>query len=358
MYAAFLGICDASILNFLLCHPKPTFYESINEERDAMPEELYPGLYRNKIPLPKSPLKYLNSYVVKGDERNLVIDTGLNRDVCKEAMMEGLAELDISLESVDLFITHLHADHFGLVSEMATANTRIYFNKPDSEMIENWQGFDPMIRYGGKHGFPESALRDALDQHPGFKYGTGWMPGLSLISDGDTLTYGPYEFACVQTPGHTQGHTCLYNAKHRFLIAGDHILYDITPNIQCWNEDTDPLKAYMESLDKVYQLPVDRVLPGHRNLFDNYQDRIDELKNHHIDRLEEILGILADSAQALSAYQVASRMHWDISAKDWEAFPVAQKWFATGEAIAHLRLLENEGRIHREQADPVILFRA
>ena len=321
-----------------------------------MPEELYPGLYRNKIPLPKSPLKYLNSYVVRGDERNLVIDTGLNRNVCKEAMMEGLAALDIPLESVDLFITHLHADHFGLVSELAKENTRIYFNKPDSEMIENWQGFDPMIRYGGKNGFPEEELKNALNQHPGFKYGTGWMPGLSLIGDGDPLTYGDYEFTCIQTPGHTQGHTCLYNAEHRFFIAGDHILYDITPNIQCWNEATNPLKAYMESLDKVYRLPVDRVLPGHRNLFDSFQGRIDELKQHHLDRLDEILKILADSAGPLSAYQVARKMRWDISAKNWEEFPVAQKWFATGEAIAHLRLLENEARIHRKQAEPVTLF--
>ncbi|MFO7840408.1 MAG: hypothetical protein R6X08_13035 [Desulfosalsimonadaceae bacterium] len=29
-----------------------------------MPEEIYPGLYRLSIPLPKSPLKYLNSYVI------------------------------------------------------------------------------------------------------------------------------------------------------------------------------------------------------------------------------------------------------------------------------------------------------
>ncbi len=60
-----------------------------------MPEELYPRLYRVKIPLPKSPLKYLNSYIIKGDDRSLVIDTGLNRDICKQAMMEGLAALDI-----------------------------------------------------------------------------------------------------------------------------------------------------------------------------------------------------------------------------------------------------------------------
>ena len=32
-YASFFGICDALILNFLLCHPKLAFYECIKSER-------------------------------------------------------------------------------------------------------------------------------------------------------------------------------------------------------------------------------------------------------------------------------------------------------------------------------------
>lgn len=320
-----------------------------------MPEQLYPNLYRLKIPLPKSPLKYLNSYIIKGKERSLVIDTGLNHEACKEAMMKGLAELGVEPGTIDLFITHLHADHFGLVSAMADADTRIYFNRPDSEIIENWQGFDPITAYGGKSGFPNPDLKKALHQHPGFKYGTGWKFGLSLINDGDLISAGDYAFSCIQTPGHTQGHTCLYEARHGFLISGDHVLYDITPNIQCWSDDADPLNNYLQSLDKIRDLPVDRVLPGHRNLFENLGGRVDELKNHHMERLEEIMGILGESAPQ-HAYAVASQMSWDIEAKNWTAFPLAQKWFATGEAIAHLRYLERKNRIRRTQEDPVILY--
>ncbi len=320
-----------------------------------MPEELYPGLFRLKIPLPKSPLKYLNSYIIKGKARSLVVDTGLNRDVCKQAMMDGLKDLGISLDTIDLFITHLHADHFGLVSQLAGGNTKIYFNKPDSEIIENWQGFEPMIRYAGKNGFPESELRQALNQHPGFKYGTGWVPGLSIINDGDRLEAGSYKFTCIQTPGHTQGHTCLYEPEHRFLIAGDHLLYDITPNIQCWSDELNPLKDYIESLDKVYNLEVKQVLPGHRNLFSCFRSRVVELKQHHFSRIEEVAGILGRNGP-LNAYEAASKMSWDISAETWEDFPVAQKWFATGEAIAHLRYLEEERRIRRSVRDDVIRF--
>lgn len=320
-----------------------------------MAEEIYSNLFRIKIPLPDSPLKYLNSYIIKGGERNLIVDTGLNRDECKTAMMEGLRELNIGLETVDIFITHLHADHFGLLGEMVTENTTVYFNRPDTELIEHWEGFEPMIVYAAKNGFPEEMLRKALSQHPGFKYGTNWIPSLSILNDGDILEAGIFRFTCIQTPGHTQGHTCLYEPGHRFLIAGDHLLDDITPNIQCWSEDHDPLKEYMESLDKVRGLNVDRVLPGHRRLFENYTHRIDELKDHHENRLREVLAILSRET-GLSAFEVASKMAWDIVAASWDAFPIAQKWFATGEAISHLRYLENRKTIFRIEEDPVIRY--
>jgi hypothetical protein len=62
-----------------------------------MCEEILPNLFRNKIPLPESPLKYLNSYIIKDPERSLIIDTGLNREECLEAMQKGLDTLGIDL---------------------------------------------------------------------------------------------------------------------------------------------------------------------------------------------------------------------------------------------------------------------
>jgi glyoxylase-like metal-dependent hydrolase (beta-lactamase superfamily II) len=212
-----------------------------------------------------------------------------------------------------------------------------------------------MIAHAAKNGFPENMLRSALKQHPGFKYGTDWIPSLNILNDDDTLEVGDYRFSCIQTPGHTQGHTCLYEPDKRFLIAGDHLLEEITPNIQCWSEDYDPLKDYLESLDKVYSLKVDRVLPGHRRLFENYTQRIDELKHHHDMRLREVSDILIQTP-ALSAFEVASKMVWKIVAASWKDFPIPQKWFATGEALSHLRYLENKKIIYRNKENPIVLY--
>lgn len=113
-------------------------------------------------------------------------------------------------------------------------------------------------------------------------------------------------------------------------------------------------ETLLASLDKVAGLPVDLVLPGHRRLIRNHGARIAELKQHHAQRLDEVLTILEGAP--LNAFQVASRMTWDIKADSWDQFPVAQRWFATGEAISHLRYLEEEGKLARKNSEKFKLY--
>jgi len=320
-----------------------------------MAEEILSNLFRIEIPMPESPLKYLNSYVIKGPDRNLIVDTGLNRKECLEAMESGLKELEVDLTETDLFITHLHADHFGLVSKLIKPGRKTYFNRPDSEIVEAWGGWEPMLVYGGLNGFPADQLRAALDSHPGRKFSSDWVPQLSVLDDNDVIDVGDYSFRCISTPGHSRGHTCLYEASQKVLLAGDHVLADITPNIQCWSDQENPLKNYLNSLDKVDRLEIDLVLPGHRSLIHDCRARVAELKEHHHHRAEEILEILQNNGP-MNAYETASKMTWDIECESWDQFPLAQKWFATGEAISHLRYLEEEGRIRRQKAGEIVTF--
>ena len=40
-------------------------------------------------------------------------------------------------------------------------------------------------------------------------------------------------------------------------------------------------------------------------------------------------------------------MTWNVDADSWDSFPVTQSFFATGEAFAHLRYLEEKGEVER-----------
>jgi glyoxylase-like metal-dependent hydrolase (beta-lactamase superfamily II) len=321
-----------------------------------MPEELYPDLFQIKIPLPESPLKYLNAYLVRSNERSLLIDTGLNHPECKIAVLDALKSLDIDLSTVDFLITHFHEDHFGLLAELVTDQSTVYFNRPDMENILQLQSLEPMIQAAINNGYPEDKLRVLFAGRSGLNYGDKWVRALHFLNDNDILEIGAYRFVCIHTPGHSPGHTCLYEKEKRFLISGDHVLGDITPNITCWFENIDPLTDYLKSLEKVYPLEVNLVLPGHRSTINNLRHRIDEIKHHHELRLHEIVSILEQEPTHLNAFQLASKMKWDVAADSWEDYPWKLKFFATGETITHLRHLENAHMIHRNSQEPVLTY--
>ncbi len=308
-----------------------------------MTEEILPNLYRIEVPLPGNPLKSINSYVLTSKERNLIIDTGFNRKECHEAFEKGLNDLNVDLEKTDFLSTHLHADHQGLIPTFAKNGAKAYMGKIDAQHMEKGGGWEKMLKYGAISGFPVDDLIAAVDNHPGHKHGPEQSITWTYFHDGDIITIGDYELRCLETPGHTWGHICLYEPDKKIFFSGDHILGDITPNIQVWSKDDDPLKSYMESLNKVAGLDIIYTLPGHRSLIKDCDKRIQELKSHHLERCNEVLDILAKENQ--SAYETAARMTWDIVAKSWDDFPLMQKWFATGEALAHIRFLENKNLI-------------
>jgi glyoxylase-like metal-dependent hydrolase (beta-lactamase superfamily II) len=319
-------------------------------------EEILPSLYRIKVPLPGSPLKATNSYAIKGAERSLIIDTGWNREDCLAALVSGLKECGVNFKKADFFITHMHADHSGLVSALAGEEARIYFGWADAAIMKSTAPghWEEQTDFARRCGFPGDELEKALGGHPGRRYNPGTSLNLSVAKEGDTISIRDYLFQCIETPGHTEGHVCLYEPNKKIFLCGDHILVNITPNITLNSEERNPLKEYLMSLDKVYDLDVELVLPGHRSIFRNHKKRIRELKQHHQTRLNEVISILRNGKQ--NVFQIASQMTWDISYRSWDLFPPSQKWFAFGEAMAHLKYLEEEGKVRRETTKQKIVF--
>ena len=323
-----------------------------------MVEELLPNLYRIEVPLPRSPLRALNSYVVKGEGRFLIIDTGMNREECLRPMLDSLRELHVDLNKTDLFITHLHADHLGLAATLATDTSKVYFDEIEASIMsrfENSEGaWHEQYVFFISNGFPENECEKALGGHPGVKYSPGKHVEFTLLRDGNKIEIGDYSFRCIETPGHSPGHMCLYEANKKIFICGDHILFDITPNITWWPESDNSLKDYLENLEKVYSLDVELVLPGHRRIWNDHRGRITEIKEHHQSRLKEALSALGDGAK--TAWDVAPYITWDIEIKSWAEFPPMQKWFAIGETIAHLDYLAADGRARKDTQNHKILY--
>lgn len=318
--------------------------------------EVYPDIYLLEIPLPNNPLRALNSYIIKSDNESLIIDTGFNMKECKDALMEGLEELNIDLNNSKLLISHLHSDHSGLAASLNQEGVKVYAGEIDGNMIndmtteEYWKQFDDY-----KILFDLERDNISIDDHPGYKYCPDKAIDFIPLKEGQTLTVGNYRLEVVDIPGHTPGHIGLYERGHRLFFGGDHVLNRITPNISFWGFGADILAIYFESLKKVYDYPIDYLFSSHRSIVRDHRKRIEELLKHHQERLDEIREIIRD--EKMTVRDVAAKMNWDLRYDRWEDFPSPQKWFASGEAMSHLEHLVHIGEAEKTKEDGILYYK-
>ena len=309
--------------------------------------EIIPNIYSIPVPLPNNPLKELNAYLIKGPDRSLLIDTGFNLPPCREALLAGLAEAGADRSRLDVLVTHIHTDHTGLSVEMAGPNGKVYIGALDypftAQAFEDqfWVEMDARFL---KEGFPEEEVAIITRTNPARNLG----PKLDLdcyvpVEEGEVFQIGDYRLEVLSVPGHAPGQLCLWMEREGILFTADHVLFDITPNISVWANMDNMLGRYLESLKRIRTYPVKLALPAHRHSGD-LNTRIDQLIQHHRDRVAETLSIV-EKYPGMTAYDITGRMTWDIRAKSWEDFPLNQKWFAVGEALAHLELLIREGTV-------------
>lgn len=313
------------------------------------------NLFDITVRLPDSPLKDLHAYLIKGEDRNLLVDTGYNRPECLQCISEAFEAIGVSPENTDIFITHQHPDHLGLVPVLKRENTRVFMSRSDVKR-RIWSckpEINDLIRADLKlAGFPDNEIennaflssKEAL-REPFLDY--------TPLDEGSILSYGGYEFETIATPGHCPGHMCLYDKRRRVLIAGDHVLFGITPNISRWVGVSDSLGDYVHSLMKIRDLEVEHLLCAHRAVTGTLAERVDEIIEHHGARVRETLDVL-DAHPGTSAYELAGYMHWNISHPGgWDKFPLAQKPFAVYEVCAHLDYLLVRSSAEKQVRDGV-----
>jgi glyoxylase-like metal-dependent hydrolase (beta-lactamase superfamily II) len=166
------------------------------------------------------------------------------------------------------------------------------------------------------------------------------------VADGETLKLGRREFVGVHTPGHTADHLCLFDPTDGVLLSGDHVLPSITPHISgLGSVSDDPLTDFIDSLDKVAALPgVDLCLPAHGHPFTNMTDRVDAIKRHHDERLDE----LAKISHGLGEANVEQLMRELFSERAWGNM-------AEAETYAHLEHLRLAGKAESRWDDDGLL---
>ena len=311
-----------------------------------------------KLPLPIKSLGYVNVYL----EGSTLIDAGMASGQAVIALARSARELGIRRVE-RIVLTHFHVDHATLAPLIAgLSGAEILMGRRELEEVFRSGGveefIDGILSLYRRHGVPSEELEEIRRAHPALRLARAYEVLIEYdpkpLQEGDRVPAGDHQLSVIEAPGHTPGSIVLQAPNYSY--TGDTILPGITPHITLHDEEEDPLGDYLESLEKLTGILRGPGYPGHRDPLPDPKSRARDIIEHHRDRLREIHGILCRQGPQ-TARQLAAKVKWRTRYTSWQEYPPAEKFFAVGETLAHLRRLEVEGLAEKTGQDP-LLWRA
>ncbi|NVM17664.1 MAG: MBL fold metallo-hydrolase [Candidatus Lokiarchaeota archaeon] len=316
-------------------------------------------VYQIKIDVPFQ-VKFVCSYILKVNGKNVLIDAGFNSPAWRKIFLQEINNIGLNIEDIDVcIITHNHIDHIGLIQEFRQKNPNLKIIMHDiTKKILEWE-----TDKSNKEEIEREAIRISIEMK---NYGLSeeerlrivqfftYWPKLrkyhtpdEIVHDGDKLLN---DLEIIWTPGHSFGHICVFDAKRKYIFSGDHILSRITPHIGNFiipnfltNEYVDynfknVLDQYLQSLDRIDKLNPKIIFPGHQEIIYNPHERINAIKEHHKNRLNDISNVIKNNP--LTPRRI-SEIHFG------EDLDEINSYMALSEVLGHLLYLEDLGKIEK-----------
>jgi glyoxylase-like metal-dependent hydrolase (beta-lactamase superfamily II) len=255
---------------------------------------LGPGLWRVVAPNP-SPLTGpgTNTYVLTG-ARNVVIDPGCDDPAHLARILEAAGgTID------EVLCTHSHPDH-----------------SPGA----GWLAARTGARVRGRPAPDDGHQDPAYAPHAG-------------LEDGERIDAGDFALRALHTPGHASNHVCFLLEPSGLLFTGDHLMSGSTVVII---PPDGSMRAYLESLSRLREMPVARLAPGHGAVMPDALAEIDRVIVHRRAREDRVI-------RALERRTVATLV--ELLPEVYADVPVALHGYARYSLLAHLVKLVEEGRV-------------
>lgn len=322
--------------------------------------QVAPGIHWLRMPLPFK-LDHINLWLLEDGDGWTAVDTGVCTDDVKSAWETLFTGTMQGRELKRVVVTHFHPDHAGLAGWLTER-----FDVPLVMPLTEWT-FGRMLSLDGKDetmaayhafyqraGFTSEMMETVSRRMGGYKKIVSPIPvSLQRISDGEQIEIGDNQWRMIVGRGHSPEHACLYCDELDVLISGDQVLPKISPNISVWPQEPDgrPLALFLESLERLgKEIPGDPlILPSHNWPFKGLHERLDDLIQHHRERLDETYAALSEPSTGVEVLHRLFKRELDEH----------QTFFAIGETLAHVFHLLSEGRATRERReDGVDLFQS
>jgi glyoxylase-like metal-dependent hydrolase (beta-lactamase superfamily II) len=317
--------------------------------------DVAPGLKWIRMPLPFA-LDHINLWLAREDDgRWTAVDTGYGSEATRALWETHFATTMGGSPLARIVATHYHPDHLGNARWLADR-----FDAPVRMTLAEFLSAHAILDQRATHALADTCAlflahgleREHVDalaaRGNAYARGVPSVPhAIERMIAGETTRFGGSAWTVIAGYGHSPEHASLYAPARNVLISGDMLLPRISTNVAVWpvDPDGDPLGRFLASIAAFERLPDDAlVLPSHGLPFRGIAARVAALRAHHAARLAELVDALAEAGRPLSAGElvpVLFRRPLDLQ----------QRFFAIGEAIAHLNHLWHAGRASRVRAD-------
>lgn len=242
-----------------------------------------------------------NSYLIGTGSRPILIDPGGGKPSYLPLLEQALTREVGSEAPAEVLVTHVHPDHIGGVADVIARYGRIRVSKMP------WPGKDE--RFG-------------LELEP--------------IREGDVFRTDGATLRAIHTPGHAEDHICFYLEEERALFTGDVVLGAGTTVIPL---DGGDMGLYLASLERLLELELERIYPGHGPFIPEPAAKLREYIAHRLERERQI--VTAVRAGATTVERMVERIYTETPRALWPA--------AGQSVLSHLLKLERESRALRSR---------
>ncbi|EON73216.1 MBL fold metallo-hydrolase [Lysinibacillus sphaericus] len=194
----------------------------------------------------------VHSFLLIGEEKSVLIDTGLGIDNIKRISNQ------LTTLPIIVLTTHVHWDHIGSHGEFEN----IYVHQEEVDWLRNG------IKKLSIEQIRKDISRDITLPTPETFNPETYQPfqgnPTGILQDGDIIDIGDRKLTIFHTPGHSPGHISILDRKNGYLFTGD-LLYDKTP-VYAFFPTTNPVDL-VNSLEKISNMPnITRVFGSHNTL--------------------------------------------------------------------------------------------